>query len=110
MQLEVFKQRLTVNYWQLLRSAGYHQEQIRQAHYRQSRGGEMSFAKFLGGAGKYPRFHLYVQDEGERLIFNLHLDQKQPSYSGSHAHSGEYDGELVTQEIARLQALINNHS
>lgn len=97
MKLEVKKTRLKVNYWQFLRSAGYHQDS--------GRSGQISFSKSLTG-GRYPRFHLYIQEESERLIFNLHLDQKQPSYAGQTAHSGEYDGELVEQELARLQTLI----
>ena len=43
----------------------------------------------------YPRFHLYAKEDGENFLFNLHLDQKKPTYAGNTAHSGEYDGELV---------------
>ena len=56
--------------------------------------------------GGYPRFHLYVAEAGDKLVFNLHLDQRRPSYAGSHAHSGEYDGELVHGEAKRIQAII----
>lgn len=54
----------------------------------------------------YPRFHIYVKQRGEYLDFNLHLDQKQPSYSGSHAHSGEYDGPVVETEADRIKQLL----
>lgn len=56
----------------------------------------------------YPRFHVYLKEEPDRVIINLHLDQKKPSYAGSgaHAHSGEYDGELVVGEIARLKDVL----
>ncbi|MFH0892597.1 MAG: hypothetical protein V1867_07550 [Candidatus Falkowbacteria bacterium] len=56
----------------------------------------------------YPRFHVYLKEEKDRVIINLHLDQKKPSYAGSgaHAHSGEYDGELVAGEMARLKNLL----
>ncbi|MEK7167794.1 MAG: hypothetical protein AAB791_02210 [Patescibacteria group bacterium] len=57
-----------------------------------------SFVRRLG-SNFYPRFHAYV--EGSQI--NLHLDQKQPSYEGSHAHSGEYDGELVESEAERIK-------
>lgn len=57
-------------------------------------------------SGKYPCFHIYFQETTEQIIFNLHLDQKQPSYPGSRAHSGEYEGELVAEEITRLKSLI----
>ncbi|MEK7680685.1 MAG: hypothetical protein AAB348_01390 [Patescibacteria group bacterium] len=50
----------------------------------------------------YPRFHVYIKDEGESVIFNLHLDQKRPIYEGVTAHSGEYDGEVVEREAERI--------
>ena len=34
-----------------------------------------SFIKSLGRAG-FPRFHVYITQEKDDLIFNLHLDQK----------------------------------
>lgn len=37
------------------------------------------------------------------VTLNLHLDQKQPSYQGSHAHSGEYKGALIEVEVARIK-------
>jgi hypothetical protein len=49
---------------------------------------------------------MYVEEDGDNYSFNLHLDQKQPSYSGSRAHSGEYDGELVESEMERLKAYL----
>lgn len=54
----------------------------------------------------YPRFHIYVKEDNDNFVFNLHLDQKQPSYSGTHAHSGEYEGELVEAEGARIRQLL----
>ena len=51
----------------------------------------------------YPRFHIYVKQRGEYLDFSLHLDQKKPSYAGSHAHSGEYEGLVVEQEADRIK-------
>jgi len=41
-------------------------------------------------------------------MFNLHLDQKQPSYAGAHAHNAEYEGEIVEREIERLKQLTKN--
>jgi len=67
--------------------------------------GQESFVRRLGGLF-YPRFHVYIAEEGERVILNLHLDQKQSSYAGSHMHSGEYDGELVEQELTRIKSLL----
>ena len=54
----------------------------------------------------YPRFHIYVKKEGDTFYINLHLDQKQPSYKGSSAHSGEYEGELVEREAERIKNIL----
>jgi hypothetical protein len=43
---------------------------------------------------------------GDKVVFNLHFDQKQASYEGSHMHSAEYDGEIVGGEVARLRQII----
>ncbi len=63
--------------------------------------GEYNFIRPLE-KGSYPRFHLYLKIEDEDWILNLHLDQKKPSYRGSPAHSGEYDGEVVEKEMRRI--------
>src|SRR3989344_5662835 len=55
----------------------------------------------------YPRFHLYIKQSGQDFSFNLHLDQKKPSYEGQTGHSGDYDGEVVEAEGQRLQQLLN---
>ena len=64
--------------------------------------GEYNLVKKLTGHN-YPRFHVYLKVMGNRFIFNLHLDQKHPSYEGSHAHSGEYAGPVVEDEAERIQ-------
>ena len=68
--------------------------------------GKTSYAKRIH-RDFYPRFHVYIQIEGETVIFNLHLDQKRPIYEGVTAHSGEYDGEVVEREAARLTKFLN---
>lgn len=68
--------------------------------------GEVSYIKSLG-RGNYPRFHVYVKDAGEYLIFNIHLDQKQASYKEYAAHSGEYDSDLVKKEAARIRQILS---
>lgn len=83
---------------QFLRRAGY-------AYIRDRKTGKESFVRRLGN-GFYPRLHMYFDQNGENVIFNLHLDQKQASYEGSHMHSGEYDGEVVAGEIERLRSLV----
>jgi hypothetical protein len=55
----------------------------------------------------YPRFHAYVEERVGELTINLHLDMKKPSYEGSRAHSGEYDGPLLEKERERILSLIS---
>ena len=57
-------------------------------------------------ARDYPRFHIYLMEENNILNFNLHLDQKKPSYSKQTKHSGEYDGELILGEKQRIEKII----
>lgn len=85
----------------LIRHCGY--------HLARGKGEELSFAKRLGST-QYPRFHLYIKQLDCEYLFNLHLDQKQPSYPGVHAHSGEYEGEILTQEAERIKEIINRVS
>lgn len=56
----------------------------------------------------YPRFHLYLEEQGEGWILNLHLDQRATVYEGVTAHAGEYDGEVVEREGERIKNLIPN--
>jgi hypothetical protein len=44
---------------------------------------------------------------GRNYVFNLHLDQKKTSYEGSHAHSGQYDGEVVDREADRIMKTLS---
>ena len=55
----------------------------------------------------YPRFHVYVEQTAQKLIFNIHLDQKQPSYGQGHAHGGEYEGSAVEREAKRISSWAN---
>ena len=54
----------------------------------------------------YPRFHIYLKQAGDRLIINLHLDQKEPSYQGAHAHNGEYEGPVIDGEADRIKDIL----
>ena len=84
----------------MMRDAGYRPEGQDQ------RSGELKFTKSITGA-PYPHFHIYCKEQGENISCNLHLDQKKPSYSGSSAHSGEYDGALVETEVERITRLLS---
>ena len=68
-------------------------------------GNKDSFVKRIHG-DLYPRFHLYVEDEGQDWSLNLHLDQKAPVYRGVTAHSGDYDGVAVENEMQRIAGLL----
>lgn len=68
--------------------------------------GKASFVRRLGG-GHYPRLHLYIKEEGDKVIFDLHLDQKQASYTGSRMHNAEHEGPVVEEEIMRLKQIIS---
>jgi hypothetical protein len=47
----------------------------------------------------------------DRIVFNLHLDQKQVSYKGAaHMHNAEYDSEAVADEIERLKGFLVEES
>lgn len=81
-------------------------EGLRRAGYfpfRDPKTGSESFVCRLG-PDFYPRFHLYLKDKGDALIFSLHLDQKQASYGGAdHMHNGEYEGEHIEKELERIR-------
>jgi len=73
-------------------------------------GNEYNLVRKLTGLN-YPRFHIYLKsfDTAQDKLnynFSLHLDQKKPSYEGSHAHSGEYFGPVVEKEAARIKEVL----
>lgn len=69
--------------------------------------GQTAFIKRVSG-GDFPRYHAYVEDRDGGLQVNLHIDQKAASYEGAHAHSGEYEGSLVEQEMKYIVAWVNH--
>jgi len=72
-------------------------------HFQGQSGQEFSFVRPVRG---YPRFHIYLKEDGSDLILNLHLDQKRPSYQGTTAHSGEYEGRIVEDEAERIKQVL----
>jgi len=81
-------------------------EIMREARYRYlgQSGEQMSFVRALD-QNHYPRFHVYLKEDKPKkeVHLTLHLDQKSMSYKGSTAHSGDYDGKLLTEESERLK-------
>jgi len=55
------------------------------------------------GQDFYPRFHIYLKQQGEEILCNIHLDQRRPRYAGTTAHNADYDGELVEDEVQRIK-------
>jgi hypothetical protein len=98
MKLVINKNQLDSAPQMFLRRAGY-------AYITDHRSGQESFVRTFG-RNFYPRFHLYIEENNEQAVFNLHLDQKKPSYAGAHAHSAEYDGETVEAEMERIKSLL----
>jgi len=92
MKIEVAPQ---LNPEEILRRAGYF-KLVTKKH------DQISWVRRLG-SGFYPRFHVYLAGR----IINLHLDQKQVSYQGTAAHSGEYAGSVVEAEALRIVEVAN---
>ena len=67
--------------------------------------GETSYARRLQGT-PFPRLHAYFSLTDQGMEINLHLDQKGATYEGSRAHSGEYTGRAVEDEIRRMDVAI----
>ncbi|PLX27326.1 hypothetical protein C0583_03340 [Candidatus Parcubacteria bacterium] len=100
MKIKFEKKYLNINPEQFMqREAGY-------AHIHSHHTNKYSFVRRMT-RDHYPRFHVYVKSNDEMIEIDLHLDQKQTSYEGNHAHNAEYEGEQVEQEVARLKGLLN---
>lgn len=82
------------NPFRALRSAGYN-------HFTDPVTQKESFV-LRTSADYYPRFHVYVKEEADKVIVDLHLDQKKAQYKGAHAHNAEYDGPTVEKEMRRI--------
>ena len=70
-----------------------------------TRNGEVSYVKRVHHDW-YPRYHEYILEEKDKIVVNLHLDQRAPVYEGVTAHAGEYDGVVVEKEIDRIKNFI----
>jgi hypothetical protein len=102
MKLAINKKRLNLNPDNFLRKVGY-------TFIHDSVTGHDSYVHRLT-RDHYPRFHIYFQDLDDRIVFDLHFDQKQASHAGSHMHNAEYDGDTVAAEIDRLKGFLVQES
>ena len=101
MKITIQKSQLNMTGEQFLRKAGY-------AYIHSRHTGQDSYVRRIGSRF-YPRLHMYLEEgQSDKIIFNLHLDQKETSYKGSHAHNAEYDGPVVEGEVSRLKSIIND--
>jgi hypothetical protein len=66
------------------------------------RGDKYSYVKRLT-RDFYPRLHLYFKEYPDNYVFDLHLDQKKASYEGHSAHSGEYEGKIVSNALETIK-------
>ncbi|MEA1962816.1 MAG: hypothetical protein U9M94_01095 [Patescibacteria group bacterium] len=98
MDFLVNKKKLKINPAQFMRGAGY-------GFIIDRKTGNETFVRNLGRE-HYPRFHMYIKEDKEKIKFSLHLDQKKISYAGTRAHSAEYGGAVVKQEIERLKDML----
>ncbi len=60
-----------------------------------------SFVRKITG-NHYPRFHLYLKEVNNELIFDLHLDQSKTVYARAKAHNADYESPEVKQELVRI--------
>ena len=68
--------------------------------------GDESFVRRLTGV-EFPRFHVYVQyDALPTTSLSIHIDQKEHTYGGVNAHSGEYEGKVIEHELWRLHEVL----
>lgn len=98
MKFGVKKEKVNLNSAQFMRVAGY-------VFIRDKKFDKESYVRKMT-RNHYPRFHVYISEDDEAMFFDLHLDQKEASYPGAHAHNAEYDSEVVEAEIDRLKQLI----
>ena len=84
---------------QMLRQAGYFY--IFDNHSQQG-----SFIKEPTGQ-RYPRFHLYLRETPEEVIFDLHLDQSASRYKGQGAHNADYDSDQVKAELTKIAHIVD---
>ena len=94
--MKISVQKLNISAQNFLRRCGY--LEIANPH----KNNEISYARSLNLGRFYPRFHVYTETNQKQITLNLHLDAKKPSYEGTSAHSGEYDGLVIEKEARRI--------
>lgn len=67
---------------------------------------KVSYMKRVRMSDMFPRYHVYIEEEADTVVLDLHLDQKRPSYEGSAMHAGEYEGTVVEKEAERIRGFV----
>ena len=93
-------QKLAISPQYFLRKCGYIEIQNPHKNF------ETSYARSLDPGRFYPRFHVYLETDKNGTAVSIHMDAKKPSYEGSSAHSGEYDSQIVKEEVIRITTLM----
>lgn len=70
-----------------------------------NKSGQESFIRKLT-QNRYPRFHLYISESPEEVVFDLHLDQTKTRYSGQTAHKADYESDEVKAELTRVYQIV----
>ena len=98
----VHNKELKQNSYTILRQAGYIPIRDRQS-------GKDSYVLKIHGA-HYPRFHLYVEQEGKtQTKWHMHFDKKEHGWS-ERRHDTDYDSREVKDEAARLLRWLGHYS
>ena len=98
----IYKEPLSENSYSILRKAGYIPIRDRES-------GKESFILKVQG-DRYPRFHLYLEEESETsLKWHLHWDKKKHGWS-DRRHDTEYGGETVKEEADRLKRWLAHYT
>lgn len=92
--------KLSQNIPSLMRRCGY-----MPIHDRKS--GKDSFSRKLS-TGHYPRFHMYINETDQEIVFNLHLDQTSSRHNNQTAHNADYNSEEVKNELIRVYQIVKN--
>ena len=71
---------------------------------------KVSYMKRARMTDMFPRYHIYIAEHADEVVYDLHLDQKRPSYEGTSMHAGEYEGSAVEREGERIRQCVTVQS
>lgn len=95
MKFQINKSQLNSNYAVFLKRLGY-------VFIRDRRSQTESFARRIR-SDFYPRFHVYITENSDFVIFDIHIDHKKDASLSHSRHNTEYGGVLVENEVNRIK-------